>query len=212
MSEPVRETLASPPVPEPLKRFIWDIQSMVELADSDREILLIGRDLMSRLVASDDWLPAVFADPGPDGCAHYQLYRDDQQRFTVVSTVLAAGHALPIVEDHVWEICGVLRGAVDRQHFTLAGDGIPAPRDEPDIINAGSITTAPARKDAATQMSNALTDAVSICIAVYGAELGALARRTYAPGSPPQESPLVYANGEHLEPYDILSIQTRIVD
>ena len=51
------------PVPEPLKRFIWDIQSMVELAESEREILVIGRDLMARLVARDDWLPDAFALP-----------------------------------------------------------------------------------------------------------------------------------------------------
>lgn len=200
------------PVPDALKRFIWDIQSMVELADSEREILLIGRDLMRRLVASDNWLPAVFATPAPDGCLHYQLYRDDQERFTVVSTVLAAGQSLPIVEDHVWEIAGVLRGAIERQRFALADDGKPAPNAEPATVGAGSIITAPARKGEATQVANALTDSVSICIQVYGGELGTLARRTFAAGGEPQDATVVYANGEHLEPYDILSIQTRIVD
>jgi spore coat polysaccharide biosynthesis protein SpsF len=51
-------------VPPALKRFIWDIQSMVELEASEREVLLIGRDLMARLLASDDGLPAIFAGPG----------------------------------------------------------------------------------------------------------------------------------------------------
>jgi hypothetical protein len=41
------------PVPPALKRFIWDIQSKAELDEGKREILFIGRDLMSRLVASD---------------------------------------------------------------------------------------------------------------------------------------------------------------
>jgi hypothetical protein len=52
---------------------------MVELDDGVREILFIGRDLMNRLVASDDWLPAAF---GASGCS--QLYRDGMARFSPV--------------------------------------------------------------------------------------------------------------------------------
>jgi hypothetical protein len=58
-SDPNVRAMERGPVPATLKRFIWDIQSLVELAESEREILIIGRDLMARLIENDDWLPAV---------------------------------------------------------------------------------------------------------------------------------------------------------
>ncbi len=108
------------PVPPALKRFIWDIQSMVGLAESQREILVIGRDVMARLVASDDWLPALFAGVDPERGQQLQLYGDQLERFSVVSTMLSGGQALPICQDPVREIAGVLRGAVTRQRFACA--------------------------------------------------------------------------------------------
>jgi hypothetical protein len=92
------------PAPAPLRRFIWDIQSMVELAESEREILVIGRDLMAQLVAGDDWLPLAFARPDDGGCRHYLLYGDGLDRFAVVSTVLQGAQAMLVRQDGVWEI------------------------------------------------------------------------------------------------------------
>ena len=36
-------------LPAALKRFIWDLQSVAELADSPREIMMIGGDLSREL-------------------------------------------------------------------------------------------------------------------------------------------------------------------
>lgn len=49
-----------------------------------------------------------------------QLYGDQLERFSVVSTMLSGGQALPIYQDPVREIAGVLRGAVTRQRFACA--------------------------------------------------------------------------------------------
>jgi 3-mercaptopropionate dioxygenase len=98
------------PVPEPLRRFIWGIQSMVELAETEREILLVGRDLMARLVASVGWLPDAFAQPAEHHCRHYLIYGDALERFSVASTVLSGSQAMLIRGDGVWEILGVLLG------------------------------------------------------------------------------------------------------
>ncbi len=211
MQEQTAETLQGPAVPEELRRFLWDIQSMVELADSDREILLIGRDLMGRLLASDDCLPDVFATPDPKHCQQFQLYHDDLERFTVVSTVLAPGQILPVVQDDVWQIRGVLRGAVERARFALSDDGKPTPSGAPAVLAKGDIETNP-KNTGAVRLRNALSDAVSICIDVYGGELSILQRRTLAPGGVVDEGPVVYANPEDAPPYDIRSIQARIVD
>jgi predicted metal-dependent enzyme (double-stranded beta helix superfamily) len=185
------------PVPPSLKRFIWDIQSMVELADSEREILLIGRDLMRRLIGSDDCLPAVFAAPDLACGRQFQLYVDGLERFTVVSTVLAAGAALSITQPGVWEIAGVLHGDVMRGAERLA---------------QGAATSYASAGGGLVRLGNALNDRPSIAIQVYGGEIGKLDRRSIAPNGAVDEQPSRYANPEHAPPYDIFSIQTEIRD
>ena len=120
-ADPNLRVLERDPVPAALRRFIWDIQSMVELAESEREILLIGRDLMARLIATDDWLPTAFAVPNPAGGQQFQIYRDGLERFSVVCTVLWGGAFVAISQPSIWEIAGVLRGAVTREQL----DGFP---------------------------------------------------------------------------------------
>ena len=196
------------PVPPALKRFIWDIQSMVELADSEREILVIGRDLMARLVASDDWLPEAFAVANPGGGAQFQLYSDGLERFTVVSTILPGGASLLIEQPSIWEIVGVLRGAIVEEPFdarapsTGAGHSLPPP----------SVETRASGKGDLMRLSNALPDRVSISIHVYGGEIGKLSRRALTPDGQAEGPPFGYANSENAPPYDILTIQTEILD
>jgi predicted metal-dependent enzyme (double-stranded beta helix superfamily) len=184
------------PVPEALKRFIWDIQSMVELADGEREILLIGRDLMTRLVANDGWLPTSFAEPDPQRPRRYQLYRDDQERFTVAVTILAGGQTLPAVRDDVWQIIGILRGPVERRRLSLSEPGTPAPKGAPDTLPSGAVDTASAKRAETIELRNTGSGTIAVSVHVYGGEIGQL----------------TYANDDATPTYDILTIQTRIVD
>lgn len=196
------------PVPPALKRFIWDIQSMVELADSEREILVIGRDLMARLVASDDWLPEVFSAPDPAGGVQYQLYRDGLERFSVVSVVLPAGSGLLVDRPNLWEIVGVLRGSVSRQ---IHDPSASRSADETRALQAAEVDTSASRIASAVEVSNALTDQVSISVHVYGGDVTKLNARRIADAS--DEGRLLgYANSPNAPPYDILTIQTQILD
>jgi predicted metal-dependent enzyme (double-stranded beta helix superfamily) len=206
MTVQMADAQAPGPVPPSLKRFVWDIQSMVELADSEREILVIGRDLMARLVASDDWLPEVFATPDPAGGAHYQLYQDGLERFSVVSAVLPAGSELLVDQPNLWEIVGVLRGSVSRQIQDAPG----APNtDEPRTLRAGEVDASASRIASVVEVSNASIDQVSISVHVYGGDVTKLSARRITGD---REQPLGYANGPNAPPYDILTIQTQILD
>jgi 3-mercaptopropionate dioxygenase len=208
MTVPNTDARTPGPVPPSLKRFIWDIQSMVELAASEREILVIGRDLMARLVVSDDWLPEVFSTPEPAGGAHYQLYQDGLERFSVVSAVLPAGSGLLIDRPNLWEIVGVLRGSVSRQ--TQDASGAPNP-GELRMLRAGEVDASASRIASVVEISNASTDQVSISVHVYGGDVTKLNARRIA-GAGDREQPLGYANGPNAPPYDILTIQTLIID
>jgi 3-mercaptopropionate dioxygenase len=200
------------PVPLPLKRFIWDIQSMVELEASEREILLIGSDLMARLVAADAWLPAVFAGGNAEHGQQLQLYADQQERFAVVGTVLLGGQALPIYLDPVWEIVGVLRGAVTRQRFGAPDGGPPQAKGEARLFGPGAVDTTSLKSGDAVRLGNASGNDVAIAIHAYGGEIGRLPRRVLAAGGGMQEAVSGYANGADAPPYDIYSIQTQIED
>ncbi|MFG1392654.1 cysteine dioxygenase family protein [Xanthobacter agilis] len=186
-------------VPEALRRFIWDIQSMVELADSPREILFIGRDLMGRLVASDDWLPPVFAPDG-DGPHLYELYRDDMERFCVVASVFAAGQGWPCFQDGVWEISGVLRGEVVR-----SGPGADAR-----VLAPGRVETALGGEAAA--WTQAGSPGAAVVIHVYGGDIGRMARGQVGPDGVVTPSVVGYANPPDAPAYDILSIQAEVAD
>lgn len=200
------------PVPPALKRFIWDIQSMVELADGEREILVIGRDLMARLVATDDWLPAAFATPDPTRGQRFQLYADALERFSIVATVLAGGQTLTIAQEPVWQITGILRGTVALGRFRVVEDERPERTGEADVLPSGKIETFSSNSRGATQFGNHLDDAVSIIIHVYGGEMSKLAYQIFTPDGEQHETVVAYANAADAPPYDISSIQTRIVD
>lgn len=176
---------------------------MVELADSEREILLIGRDLMTRLVASDDCLPEVFAAALPARGRQVQLYSDGEERFTVVASVLAGGAGLSLEQPGVWEITGVLRGAVARR--------LPAEAEEARTLERGAVEARLSKAGASAALANALAAEVSIALHVYGGAIGGMIRRSVSPdGAIGEGEP--YANGEATPPYDIFTIQTEIKD
>lgn len=200
---PILRVQERAPIPAALKRFIWDIQSMVELAESEREIIMIGRDLMTRLISSNECLPAAFSVPSPGAGRQFQIYRDGMERFCAVSTILAGGAALSISQPAVWEIMGVVSGAIHRRPFDRSSDGL--------LLRPGSVDTLRSQSGDAFRLSNALGDQVSIVIHVYGGEIDRLSRRLVSDGTDENQS-LGYANDENAPPYDIFSIQTEIRD
>jgi len=187
------------PVPPALKRFIWDIQSMVELAEGEREILLIGRDLMARLVSSDDWLPPAYAAAPAGEARQYQLYSDGMERFSVVASILPAGASLAIEAPGVWEIVGALRGS-------LARSGAPATR----ALAPGSVEAFRSASAADLRLAGAGGETV-IAIHAYGGEIGRLVRRPVAAEGAIGE-PMGFANSADAPAYDIFTIQTEIRD
>jgi predicted metal-dependent enzyme (double-stranded beta helix superfamily) len=200
------------PLPAPLKRFIWDIQSMVELAENEREILVIGRDLMARLVASDDWLPAVFARPDERQGRPYLLYGDGLERFCVVSTVLEGAQAMLVCQQSVWEILGLLRGAMSRQRLRWEPDGPPRPNGDARLVDPGSVDVVSQTNDEAIQLSNAVAETVSIGIHVYGGDIGKITRHALNGDGKARALLSGYANPDDSPAYDIRSIQTEIRD
>jgi predicted metal-dependent enzyme (double-stranded beta helix superfamily) len=210
-ADPNLRVIGRDPVPPALRRFIWDIQSMVELAESEREILLIGRDLMARLITTDDWLPTVFAVANPVGGQQFQIYRDGLDRFSVVSTILWGGACMTISQPSVWEIAGVLHGAVNRQLLD-ASSTKSAQAGVSRLLQARAVEARSSASGEVLELCNALDDRTSVVIQVYGGDIGQISRRTAASRGSMDAQPLGYANAENAPPYDIFSIQNEIRD
>ncbi|MCC6007247.1 MAG: hypothetical protein JJU40_06200 [Rhodobacteraceae bacterium] len=162
----------------PLRRFLAEMTDLVEQAESDEPRLLSeGQALLSRLVASDTWLPDRFATSGTDSYRQYLLYCDPKERFCVVSFVWGPGQSTPVHDHTVWGLVGMLRGSERSEAFEHTSEGlVPGPVD---ILVAGQVVAVSPRIGDVHRVSNAETDRDSISIHVYGANIGMIERHVF---------------------------------
>lgn len=164
-----------------LRDFVTALADLLDRTSDEAEILDKGGALLGDLVAHDDWLPEAFAAPSPERYQQYLLHGDSAERFSVVSFVWGPGQGTPIHDHTVWGLVGVLRGREESQGFRRQSDGSLAPDGPPLSLNPGEVEAlSPAHGDI-HQVRNALADTPSISIHVYGANIGAVRRSTFAP-------------------------------
>lgn len=176
-----------------LRRFVAGMTELADRHDGDEAAMVEGtRALLADLIAADDWLPEEFARPG-DTYRQYLLHCDPRQRFSVVSFVWGPGQTTPVHDHTVWGLIGMLRGSETGQRFEIADGRMTA--GEVDALEPGDIdVVSPARGDV-HKVSNALADAPSISIHVYGANIGAVRRHVFDPGTgAPKEFISGYSN------------------
>jgi predicted metal-dependent enzyme (double-stranded beta helix superfamily) len=161
-----------------LRRFVGDLADLLDAQPDEPRILAVAGERLADLVAHDDWLPDACAEPDPLRYRQYRLYRDPDDRFSIVSFVWGPGQATPIHDHTVWGLVGVLRGAelsqaYARENLRLTPSG-PARRLAPGEVEAVS----PAIGDIHS-VANAYDDRPSVSIHVYGADIGAVSRGVY---------------------------------
>jgi hypothetical protein len=173
-------------LPEPLKRFIWDFQSVVELAESPRELLLIGGDVFRRALGEPDLLPPVFTAVDPARPRLRQLFADALSRFVPACLVLAPGQGGPLLPGPGYRMAGVLSGAVLRQ---MEGDPreVRLAEGQMEIVRGG----------AAQYINCSMTEPALLLLTFDAANLA---------------SPIAsgFTNDPLAPPFDIFTIQTRI--
>ena len=165
-----------------LREFVRSFTRLVDENPGEERIFTDGRALLEDLVTHDDWLPEAFAKAHPDRYQQFLLYCDPLERFSVASFVWGPGQTTPVHDHTVWGMVGVLRGAELCEEFRVGESG--------QVVAAGSHRIRPGAIDLVSprvgdvhRVSNALADAPSISIHVYGANIGAVKRHVYdAPG------------------------------
>ena len=171
-----------------LKQFVQD---MTRLADAhhgnEAAMLANGKLLLAGLVAQDDWLPAEFAQPNPERYTQYLLHCDPLERFSVVSFVWGPGQKTPIHDHMVWGLIGMLRGADTETQFTTSATGTLVPGHSATLRPGMVGMVSPSIGDIHV-VANAIADAPSISIHVYGANIGMVHRHVFDAASGAQKS------------------------
>jgi predicted metal-dependent enzyme (double-stranded beta helix superfamily) len=180
---------------EPLRALVSGFALLLARDPDEPEILEAGGRLLGALVARDGWLPEVFAEVGERGYAQHLLHCDSAERFCVVSFAWAPGASTPVHDHTVWGLVGVLRGAEQSQPFTVAAEGL-APAGPARRLGPGEVEAVSPRVGDIHKVTNALADAVSVSIHVYGANIGAVRRHIFEPDG--RKRPFVsgYSNAE----------------
>jgi predicted metal-dependent enzyme (double-stranded beta helix superfamily) len=164
----------------PLRAAVHAFSRLVGATSDEQEILGEGSAILARLVARDAWLPEAFAQPSPERYQQYLLHCDSEERFSIVSFVWGPGQQTPIHNHTVWGLVGVLRGAEYSQAYSLSQRRV-VPHGPETLLERGHVEAiSPAAGDI-HQVRNAYADRASISIHVYGANIGAVRRSTFAP-------------------------------
>ena len=169
----------------PLREFVVAMTRLVETVQDEPALLAQGRQLLSKLIADDGWLPPAFAQSDPASYRQYLLYCDPLERFSVVSFVWGPGQKTPVHDHMVWGLIGMLRGAETETHFERAADGSLKPGGST-TLRPGMIGKVSPTIGDIHVVSNAVPDAPSISIHVYGANIGMVHRHVFdmATGAP----------------------------
>ena len=167
------------PQPHRLRLFIERLAAVLDEQPEEATLLDHGQRLLAQLVAHDDWLPDALAQPDAQRYQQYLLHCDSRQRFSVVSFVWGPGQQTPIHDHRVWGLIGMLRGAELAQGFVRDAQGRLVPQHAPVRLEPGQVEAVSPRLGDIHQVSNALQDAVSISIHVYGGNIGAVKRAVY---------------------------------
>ena len=177
-----------------LRGFVTSLAELIASTRDEAEVLQSGKALLARLVAHDDWLPDVFAQPHPERYQQYLLHCDSRERFSVVSFVWGPGQGTPIHDHRVWGLIGVLRGREAAQRYDRAPDGSLIGNGVIDTLNTGEVDAVSPRIGDIHRVWNANGDAPSISIHVYGGNIGAVERATYTPDGTAKRFISGYAN------------------
>lgn len=161
-----------------LRSFIRDMTRLAERHGEDEPRMLDeGEKLLRSLIAQDDWLPEEFARPSPEGYRQYLLHCDPMERFSVVSFVWMPGQRTPVHDHTVWGLVGVMRGEETCEEYST--DLRPAGRHP---VRRGQVDRVSPRIGDIHVVANEGRE-VAVSIHVYGANIGAVRRHTYDPGS-----------------------------
>ncbi len=161
-----------------LLTFVKELSKLLNQNPSEEIIFTKGKELLRKLIAIDDWLPAEFTKPHPQYYQQYLLYADPLDRFSIVSFVWGPGQKRPIHNHTVWGMVGQLRGEEKGTPYYRQANGT-FKAGESSICPPGHVDTVSPNTHDIHVVENNLSDQTSISIHVYGGNIGRIQRSVF---------------------------------
>ena len=165
----------------PLRGFVQAMTALVQSTQDEAALMQSARPLLAALIRDDGWLPQACTLTHPEFYRQYLLHCDPGERFSLVSFVWGPGQRTPIHDHGVWGLIGMLSGAELGQRYRIGDDGRLQPDGPATRLEPGDIEAVSPRIGDIHQVANAFEDRASISIHLYGANIGAVARRVFDP-------------------------------
>ena len=161
-----------------LKSAVTGFTALVDSGASEAACIAKGRVLLAGLVAHDDWLPELYAQPDARYYQQYLLHCDPLERFSMVSFVWGPGQTTPVHDHRVWGLVGILRGGEISTRYVRGADG-KLQAQAPERLDPGAVDAVSPTLGDIHSIANAFEDRVSISIHVYGGNIGAVRRAVH---------------------------------
>lgn len=162
-----------------LQQFVLELSELCRREARSQPLIQEIAPRLRALIRHDDWLAAPFTRPHPQRYQQYLLYADPDRRFSLVSFVWGPGQYTPVHDHRIWGVIGMLRGAELNQPYRLDASGTPRPHGAPQRLDRGDVVSFVPERGDIHQVSNALDNATSISIHVYGGDIGATERHLW---------------------------------
>jgi len=165
-----------------LRDFVRGMTVLADQGADERRWLTEGKPLLAELVRHDDWLPEVFAQPGPTYRQNL-LHCDPLERFSIVCFVWGPGQETPVHDHTVWGLVGMLRGAEVSTQMIPGPAGTAMREGQVDRLLPGEVVAVSPSLYDIHRVRNALPDRISVSIHAYGGNIGTIRRNVFDPAT-----------------------------
>jgi predicted metal-dependent enzyme (double-stranded beta helix superfamily) len=168
-----------------LQTFIDDVALVVGTTDDEYEITRRVAERLSALLASGYQLPAEVTRPSHDRHVNYPLYLAPDNSWSLAAVVWNVGQRTPVHGHETWGVAGICSGAEREFRYvkpTAAESGSPLTPAGEHVWERGQVTVCCTTDDDVHAVA-AVGDVPTVGIHVYGANIGTIERRMYAPAT-----------------------------
>ena len=162
-----------------LEAFLSKARCVVDRYVDDGDKMHHLMPLLKELISNSGWLDKAYSVPSDKGYQQYLIYRDPDDKFSLVSFVWRPGQATPIHNHLTWGLVGILKGKERETRYKRGACGILT-RETSHVFEQGDVSLVSAGDLDLHQVENASDEKDAISIHIYGGDIGRIQRTRYS--------------------------------
>lgn len=167
----------------PLTVFTDDVEHIVKTSDTEDEVTTRVAARLKRFLADGHVLPPEVCVPREDRYVMYPLHVAQDGSFSIAAAVWNVNQGTPVHGHETWGVVGIYSGVEREKQFEKPTvPDVPLKYLGTSDWHPGEVTVCCTTDDDIHQV-NCEGDVPVVGIHVYGADIGALKRRTYDPAT-----------------------------